>query len=147
MRADFAGLFEDIDAFGGKLGFGARFVMLADQSSQMQGASKSGGPGADDQHVRVQPLAFGAHGSILARKLANGRASNVSVLNRQGCCRGYFFSRSFGEGGDELEDVADDAVVGDFEDGRVLSLLMATMVREPFMPTTCWMAPLMPSAR
>jgi hypothetical protein len=31
--------------------------------------------------------------------------------------------------------------------GASASLLMATMVREPFMPTMCWMAPLMPSAR
>ena len=53
---------------GGKLGFGARFVVLADQSSQMQGAGKSGGPGADDQHVRVQPLAFGAHGLDSSKK-------------------------------------------------------------------------------
>jgi hypothetical protein len=30
--------------------------------------------------------------------------------------------------------------------GASASLLMATMVREPFMPTMCWMAPLMPSA-
>src|SRR5208282_5136716 len=31
--------------------------------------------------------------------------------------------------------------------GALASLLMATMVRAPFMPTTCWMAPLMPRAR
>ena len=31
--------------------------------------------------------------------------------------------------------------------GASLSLLMAMMVRAPFMPTMCWMAPLMPSAR
>jgi len=43
--------------------------MLADQPGEMQGASKSGGPGADDQHVRVQPLAFGAHASILQESL------------------------------------------------------------------------------
>jgi hypothetical protein len=35
----------------------------------VQGASKAGRAGADDQHVRVQPLAFGAHSAILARKL------------------------------------------------------------------------------
>ena len=73
VRADFAALFEDVDAFRGKLGFGARFVVLADQSSQMQGAGKSGRPGADDQHVRVQPLAFGAHAAILATKVLRPR--------------------------------------------------------------------------
>src|SRR6266852_5538255 len=31
--------------------------------------------------------------------------------------------------------------------GAFWSLLMATMVRAPFIPTTCWIAPLMPSAR
>jgi hypothetical protein len=31
--------------------------------------------------------------------------------------------------------------------GAFWSLLMAAMVREPFMPTTCWIAPLMPRAR
>jgi hypothetical protein len=34
----------------------------------MKGASKAGRPGADDQNVRVQPLAFRAHAMILARK-------------------------------------------------------------------------------
>ena len=63
VRADFAGLFENVDIFGGKLGFAARFVVLRDQSSQMQRASKSGRPRADDQHIRVQPLAF--DGSLL----------------------------------------------------------------------------------
>jgi hypothetical protein len=46
----------------------------------------------------------------------------------------------------DLEQIADDAVIGDFEDRRIASLLMATIVRAPFMPTTCWMAPEMPSA-
>ena len=88
MRADFAGLFEDVDVFGGKLGLGARFVVLADQSSQMQGASKSGGPGADDQHVRVQPLAFGAHGfdSIPLRLHFTRKLATAAEC--------YFFSRS-----------------------------------------------------
>jgi hypothetical protein len=35
----------------------------------VQSASKAGRPGADDQDVRVQALAFEAHPSILARKL------------------------------------------------------------------------------
>jgi len=45
----------------------------------------------------------------------------------------FRFFQGFGEGGHDFEDVADYAVVGDFEDGALASLLMATMVRAPFM--------------
>src|ERR1039457_5757695 len=31
--------------------------------------------------------------------------------------------------------------------GALASLLMATMILDPFMPTRCWMAPEMPTAR
>ena len=53
----------------------------------------------------------------------------------------------FGQGRDYFEEVAYDAVVGNFEDGASASLLMATMHCEPFMPTRCWMAPEIPTAR
>ncbi len=48
--------------------------------------------------------------------------------------------------GQDLEHVAHDPVVGDLEDGRVASLLMATMTLDDDMPARCWIAPLMPAA-
>ena len=38
---------------------------------------------------------------------------------------------------DHLEEIAHDSVVGDFENWGVASLLTATIVFEPFMPTRC----------
>ena len=46
--------------------------------------------------------------------------------------------------GEDRERVAYHAEVGQAEDRRVASLLIATIRLEPFMPTTCWVAPLMP---
>src|SRR5208337_3239902 len=57
------------------------------------------------------------------------------------------FVQFLGEGGHELKNITNNSVVRDFEDGAFWSLFTATIVREPFMPTTCWMAPLIPNAR
>ena len=53
----------------------------------------------------------------------------------------------FGEGGDDFEEVAYDAVVGHFEDGGVFVLVDGDDGLAPFMPTRCWIAPEMPMAR
>jgi len=110
VGADVASLFENVDAFGRKLGFGARFIVPADKSSQVQGASETSRPSADDQDVRVQPLAFGAHTPILARKLLEDW---LQLLLFEG----------FGERRNEFENVSDDAVIGDLEYRRVLVLV------------------------
>ena len=68
MCTKVASLFENIDTFGRKLGLSAGFIVLPDQSSQVQSACKAGRPGADDQDVRVQAFPFGTHITILARK-------------------------------------------------------------------------------
>ena len=47
---------------------------------------------------------------------------------------------------DDLEEVADDAVVGDLEDGRFGVLVDGDDDLEPDMPARCWMAPEMPKA-
>src|ERR1700739_2269862 len=84
----------------------------------MKGASKAGRPGADDQHVRVQPLAFRAHAMILARKPT--RLGAISPEEHTSAHRApLFFFQGFGEGGDELENISDDAVVGDFKYWRI----------------------------
>jgi hypothetical protein len=48
--------------------------------------------------------------------------------------------------GDDGEQVADDAVVGDLEDGRFRVLLIAMMVLEVCMPARCCIAPEIPTA-
>src|ERR1700722_8352556 len=50
--------------------------------------------------------------AYFARRGANGRAVDDGS--------GFGFFEGFGEGGHDFEDVSDDAVVGDFEDGGVL---------------------------
>ena len=52
VRADFAGLFEDVDIFGGKLGRFFRSGVLLDQVGEMQRAGKPGRARADDQNIR-----------------------------------------------------------------------------------------------
>src|ERR1700689_4352831 len=53
----------------------------------------------------------------------------------------------FDKRGDDFEEVAYDAVVGYFEDWRVLIFIDGGDGAGAFQATTCWMAPLMPSAR
>jgi len=52
-----------------------------------------------------------------------------------------------GEGGDDLEEVCGDAVVGELEDGGVGVFVDGDDGLRAFMPTRCWMAPEMPTAR
>jgi hypothetical protein len=46
----------------------------------------------------------------------------------------------------DSEEIADDAEIGDPEDRRFGSLLMAMMCFEEDMPARCWMAPETPAA-
>ena len=48
--------------------------------------------------------------------------------------------------GDDLEQIADEAVVGDLEDRRLLVLVDRDDDLESFIPARCWMAPEMPTA-
>jgi len=54
VRADFTGLFEQVDAFRRKLGLRARFVVLPDQPRQVQRAGQPRRFRAYDQHVGSQ---------------------------------------------------------------------------------------------
>jgi glucuronate isomerase len=56
------------------------------------------------------------------------------------------FAEACGERRQHLHGVADDAVVGEVEDRRVGSVLMATITSALSMPTRCWIAPEMPAA-
>ena len=70
VRAEFARLFEDVDIFGGKLGLGARFVVLADQVARGASAQASpAGPAPTISTSASSRLAFEAVTvSILATK-------------------------------------------------------------------------------
>ena len=48
--------------------------------------------------------------------------------------------------GDELEQVADQAIVRDLEDRRLGILVDRDDTFESFMPARCWIAPEMPTA-
>ena len=74
VRAEFARLFEDVDIFSGKFGLGARFVVLRDQSREMQRAGQSCRARADDQHIRVESFAFGHRWSLSSRRVALSRS-------------------------------------------------------------------------
>ena len=77
-------------------------------------------------------------------------AGTLTCLPQAGLCYPdlFCFFEFFDQGGDDFEEVAYDAVVGDFEDRRVLVFVDGgDGARRLSCPTTCWMAPLMPSAR
>ena len=61
MRADFAGLFEDVDIFGGKRGSFARGGVFLNQVGEMQRAGEAAGAGADDEDVGFELFAFDWH--------------------------------------------------------------------------------------
>ena len=62
MRADFAGLFEDVDIFGGERGsLCSRCVVLLNQVGEMQRAGEARGACADDQDVGFELFAFDWH--------------------------------------------------------------------------------------
>src|SRR5258708_18174906 len=83
--------------------------MSLDEVGQVKRAGKACRYGPDDEDIGFELLALHGHGAILAN------CPNVDRYD----LRGLGFFELVGEGGDDFEDVGDDGVVGDFEDGGV----------------------------
>jgi len=62
VGADFAAFFEDVDIFGGELGFGAGVVVFLDEIGEMQGAGEASGACADNQDIGFELFALDCHG-------------------------------------------------------------------------------------
>lgn len=79
--------------------------------------------------------------------LTNWTKTTVSRLTQKPCSAAHMLTTELlGEFRHYVEEVVDDAIVGDVEDGDTGSLLMAMMVSVPFTPAMCWTAPEMPMA-
>jgi len=83
VRADLAALFEDINIFGGKFGFGATGVVLLDEVCEMQSAGEPCGSRTDDQYVRFQLFPLNGHSRILSNNCL-AKSGNLAGIETPG---------------------------------------------------------------
>ncbi len=115
---------------------------LLEQLAEPDGAGEPGGAAPDDQDADLDPLVrrVGRRGDELAR--VDGRRV-VGGANAHESLRARRSSASFGTTWWRSPTIPKSAKS---KMGAFASLLIATIVPEPCIPTLCWIAPEMPSA-
>src|SRR4051794_21769003 len=114
--------------------------MFLEQLPETNRARESRGAGADDQHAHLDPLVLRI-GRLRDVLLIGGRRRKVRRPRHDLRCRTS--SVSFGTISCRSPTTPKSA---NSKIGAFASLLIATIVPEPCMPTLCWIAPEMPRA-
>ena len=115
--------------------------LVLDELRQAQCAGQPGGAAADNGHVRFHQRVLD-----IGNRFAEDHPSRGCQASEFQTLPFAFFTSSI-SGGTISNKLPTMPISLTSKIGASLSLLIAMMVRAPFMPTMCWMAPLMPSAR